>query len=287
MVQRHLAQRAWSGGAGARYEATPLRTYNSEMRCGVGLAWPLRSAADGACLCDARAAQYSSREALDCIGSNGALDAQRTAARFTHLNPAQASPGRGVQGGRESQRAGGRGKRVPVLPSAHRSAHAWGVSREGEPGGMVLAGRSTRDLRRDSVLAQRSGHELWARGTCSGCTGRGNARGTTCTGAVTLILRLRVCAAYAAVPALGHESPVVLARSGSGIGSNLNWTEPNAAFRFGVHRMAEPNARFMFGVRALRPAFEPGANAEPESHKRLTHTYVGLQITIWMLLDQI
>ncbi|KAJ6509078.1 hypothetical protein DFH09DRAFT_1100908 [Mycena vulgaris] len=69
-------------------------------------------------------------------------------------------------------------------------------------------------------------------------------------------------------------SALVLARSGSGIGSNLNWTEPNAAFRFRVHRMAEPNARFTFGVRALRPAFEPGPNAEPESHKRLTHAYV-------------
>ena len=49
---------------------------------------------------------------------------------------------------------------------------------------------------------------------------------------------------------------VVLARSGSKIGPNLNRTEPDARFRFKVQQIAEPELEVRFSVREGVGAFE-------------------------------
>ncbi|KAJ7755251.1 hypothetical protein B0H16DRAFT_1458793 [Mycena metata] len=59
---------------------------------------------------------------------------------------------------------------------------------------------------------------------------------------------------------------LVLARSGSKKGSNLNRTELNAAFRFKVRPVLEPNATFRFGVRAF-----DGLNRTPNRKTLFTH----------------
>jgi hypothetical protein len=49
---------------------------------------------------------------------------------------------------------------------------------------------------------------------------------------------------------------VVLGRSGSEIGLNLNQTEPNTVCRFKIQQFAEPELQLQFGVQPVRVAFK-------------------------------
>jgi hypothetical protein len=49
---------------------------------------------------------------------------------------------------------------------------------------------------------------------------------------------------------------IVLGGFGSEIGSNLNRTEPDAAFRFEVQRFAEPELKVRFDARDASVAFD-------------------------------
>jgi hypothetical protein len=56
------------------------------------------------------------------------------------------------------------------------------------------------------------------------------------------------------------SSRLVVARSGSKIGSNLNWTELNAAFKFKVRNFVGPEHQVRFGIQAYLVGFEPNLN---------------------------